>query len=198
MYNIKKAIGLAYRKIDSRHPAVMEFLRFWIIGNLVTVFQFIGMPVLKSIFSATSLININFQVLRVGLNFDGSPYYIFDYAAGALPEGGGGLAFFLAVHIVLLFSQVISFPLQRNLVFKSAGNPFYQAMWFLIAFFVITFAAGAAQGLYKRYLYNLFIHELGLEKIGEQIADVITAFLYACISFWVYFPIFKIIFIKRV
>jgi len=38
----------------------------------------------------------------LGHNFDGSAYYVFDYAAGSLASGGGGgLGYFLAVQITI-------------------------------------------------------------------------------------------------
>ena len=47
-------------------------------------------------------------------------YYVFDYAAGSISQGGGGgMAYFLAVEITLFAAQVINFFLQRNVTFKS-------------------------------------------------------------------------------
>lgn len=41
------------------------------------------MPLLKSAFALTDLVNTNFQVLQIGYNFDGSAYYVFNYAVGS-------------------------------------------------------------------------------------------------------------------
>lgn len=38
----------------------------------------------------TSLVDLNFQVLPIGSNLDGSPYYVFDYGEGLISQGGGG------------------------------------------------------------------------------------------------------------
>jgi len=193
------AFGVAnlYFTLDTKYPIIIEFFRFWMIANFVTVLQFIGMPLLKALFNSSNLINVNFQVMHVGTNLNGSPYYIFDYAAGPLTAGGGGgLAYFLAVEITLLIAQIINFPLQRKVAFKSSGNPWFQALWYLIAYVAITLLAGAAQGLYKRPLYHFLINVCNLGRTGETIADVASMASYSIISFWVFFPIFKLIFAK--
>ncbi len=85
-----------------KHPAVAQFIVFFIISNGVTVLQMIMMPAIKYAFGFTSLVNTNFQILPIGHNLDGSVYYVFDYASGAISSGGGGgLAYFLAVEITL-------------------------------------------------------------------------------------------------
>jgi hypothetical protein len=38
----------------------------------------------------TPLVDRSFQAFAVSTNADGSTFFIFDYAAGALPDGGGG------------------------------------------------------------------------------------------------------------
>lgn len=173
----------------------MEFLKFFIISNGVTVLQMILMPVFKGIFVHTGLMDINFQLWPVGREADGYTYYIFNYAAGALDAGGGGgLAYFLAVQITMAIAQVINFFLQRNVTFKSKGNVYKAAMWYVIAYIIITLSAAALQGWYKEPIYTLFIHTWNMGKKGETIADLITMIINCIISFWVYYPILKIIF----
>jgi hypothetical protein len=62
---------------------------------------------------------------------------------------------------------------------------------------VITFGAAVLQAFYKDPVYTLFMDTWGLGAGGEALADVATMLINACVSFWVFFPIFKIIF-KRV
>jgi len=153
------------------------------------------MPILKNLFEKTSLVTTNFQVFALGHNLDGSVYHIFDFEAGTIASGGGGgLAFFLAVQITLLIAQVINFFAQRNITFKSDGNPWKAALWYAIAYVAITFVASAARGLYTVPIYNLLMNTWGWGATGETIADFITMIIYAAISFWIFFPIFKLIF----
>lgn len=182
-------------KYKEKHPNIAQFLVFFMLSNGITVLQFILMPLLKSIFGQTSLVNTNFQIMQFGHNFDGSPYYVFDYAAGALSNGGGGgLAYFLAVQITIGIAQVINFFAQRNITFKSNNNIWKAAFWYVVAYILITIGAAAAQGFYKAPIYNLLMNTWGWGSAGETTADVITMLINSAISFWVFFPIFKIIF----
>ena len=152
------------------------------------------MPFFRWVFSHTSLVETSFQVLQIGSDVGGSPFYIFNYAAGALPIGGGGLAYFLAVQITLAIAQIINFFAQRNVTFKSNTNIWRAAAWYVLAYIIITFIAAALQGFYKAPIYELLIDTWGLGGTGETIADVVTMIINSALSFWVFFPIFKIIF----
>ncbi|MFC6305526.1 hypothetical protein ACFP63_18365, partial [Oerskovia jenensis] len=63
-----------------------------------------------------------------------------------------------------------------------------------VAYVVITFAAAALQGVYKAPIYELLIDTWGWGKTGETAADMVTMIINSALSFWVFFPIFKIIF----
>ncbi len=174
-----------------------QFVVFFVLSNGITVLQLALMPLIKWAFSHTSLIDTAFQIWPVGSNPDGSQYYVFDYAAGPLPGGGGGLAYFLAVQITLLIAQVINFFAQRSITFKSNSSMAKAAFWYALAYVIITVLAAAAQGWYKAPIYDLFIDTWGMGGTGETLADFVTMIINAAISFWVFFPIFKVIF-KRV
>lgn len=184
----------AWRRFAERRPGVAQFVVFFVLSNGITVLQLAMMPLIKWGFGMTSLVDTAFQVWPIGSNPDGSQYFVFDYAAGALPAGGGGLAYFLAVQITLLVAQVINFFAQRNITFKSNSSVGKAAMWYAIAYVAITILAAAAQGLYKTPIYDLFIDTWGMGGTGETLADFVTMIINAAISFWVFFPIFKVIF----
>ncbi|EXG83981.1 MULTISPECIES: hypothetical protein [Lacrimispora] len=188
-------IKAGWKAFAGNHPTLAQFLIFFLVSNGVTVLQMILMPVFRNIFGMTSLVDTNFQIWHVGSNLDGTPYYIFNYGAGALSAGGGGgLAYFLAVEITMGIAQVINFFLQRNVTFKANNSAAKAAMWYVIAYIIITIGAAALQGLYKAPVYHLFMNGLNLGGGGETIADVITMLINSAISFWVFFPIFKVIF----
>jgi len=190
-------ITRAWKRFEQSRPDAAQFAMFALISTGMTVLQLALMPILKALFNGTSLVDVNFQVMALGASGDGGQYFVFDYAAGALPDGGGGLAYFLAVQVTIGIAQVINFFLQRNVTFKSNSNPWRAAMWYFIAYVVITFLAAVAQGFYKVPVYNLFIGTWGMGASGETLADVVTMLINAGISVVVFFPIFKIIF-KRV
>lgn len=181
-----------WRDFEAKHETGAQFIVFFILSNGVTVLQLILMPVFKWMFGGTSLVDTGFQFLPIGQS-DGDIVYLFDYPAGAISSGGGGgLAYFLAVEITLLIAQVINFFAQRNVTFKSNSSVARAAFWYVIAYIVITVVAAALQVLYKDPIYDFFTTNMG--ATGETIADVITMIINSAISFWVFFPIFKVIF----
>lgn len=178
-----------------RHPELSKFIVFFVLSNGVTVLQLALMPAFRWGFETfTDLVDVSFRILPVGSDVDGGQYWMFDYAAGPLPSGGGGLAYFLAVQITLLIAQVINFFAQRSITFKSNSSIWWAAFWYAVAYIVITFIAAAAQGFYKAPIYELLISTWGWGSTGETIADVVTMIINAAISFWVFYPIFKLIF----
>ncbi|MGI6787388.1 MAG: hypothetical protein ACOX5X_02390 [Acholeplasmataceae bacterium] len=198
-YDLWFAIAQVYYFFEVRFPKLTQFFVFFMVSNGVTVLQLILMPLIKAMFNGTSIIDVNFQVGRIGNKpavMGGDPYYMFDYAAGPVQQDGtgGGLAYFLAVQITLLIAQVINFFAQRNVTFKSNSSVAKAAMWYAIAYVAITLIAAAAQGFYKAPIYNLLMDKWGWGKTGETIADVITMIINSAISFWVFFPIFRVIF----
>ncbi|WP_338025441.1 hypothetical protein [Clostridium yunnanense] len=184
-----------WTKYKTKHPGTAQFLVFFMLSNGITVLQMVLMPLFKEILGWTTLADTNFQILQVGHNFDGSAYYVFNYAAGSISSGGGGgLAYFLAVQITMAIAQIINFFAQRNITFKSKSNIWKSAFWYVVAYIVISIGAAALQGLYKAPIYNLLMNTFGMGSVGETIADFITMIINCAISFWVFFPIFKIIF----
>lgn len=181
-------------KFKAKHPTISQFVVFFVLSNGVTLLQMLLMPVFKAIFGLTSLVDVNFQILQVGKNFNGTPYFVFDYGSGAQPAGGGGLAYFLAVQITMAIAQVINFFAQRNVTFKAKNNVWFAAMWYVIAYIIITIGAAALQGLYKAPIYNLFMNIWKMGSFGGVLADFVTIIINCAISFWVFFPIFKVIF----
>lgn len=188
---------MTWKTFEQKHPSIAQFIMFFIVCNSVTILQLVIMPLLKWIFSFTNLVMVNFQVLHIGTNVNGTPYYIFDYAAGQLSAGGGGgLAYFLAVEITMAIAQVINFITQRKVTFKSTGNVWKAAGWYVLAYIVITIGAAALQGLYKAPLYHFLIGLMG-NGTGTTVADLVSMLINCTISFWVFFPIMKFIFKQK-
>ena len=187
-----QALTRWWKNFESMHPTVAQFIVFLVLSNGITVLQLVLMPAFKAVFAHTSLVDTAFQFLPVGVSH-GHTVFLFDYSAGSMSVGGGGgLAYFLAVEITLLIAQVINFFAQRNVTFKSNSSMGKAAFWYAVAYVVITIAAAALQVLYKDPIYAWAIATMG--EGGETAADVITMIINAAISFWVFFPIFKVIF----
>lgn len=187
-----QALKRWWNSFQDRHTTAAQLIVFFVLSNGITVLQVALMPVFKALFARTSLVDTAFQFLPVGVSH-GHTVYLFDYAPGALQVGGGGgLAYFLAVEITLLIAQVINLFAQRNVTFKSNSSVGKAAFWYAIAYVLITIAAAALQVLYKDPIYAWAIGAMGAG--GETFADVVTMIINAAISFWVFFPIFKVIF----
>lgn len=197
MSDLSAAPAGPWARFREKHPGTAQFLVFFLLSNGITVLQMVMMPAFKALFGMTGLVDTAFQILPVGHNFDGSVYYIFNYPAGSIASGGGGgMAYFLAVQLTLFIAQVINFFAQRSVTFKSKGSIGRAAAWYLAAYVAITLIAAALQGLYKAPIYRLFMETWAMGGAGETIADLITMVINCAVSFWVYFPILKLIFKK--
>ncbi|WP_017471339.1 hypothetical protein [Amphibacillus jilinensis] len=197
MEKIHSSSGIAnfWNNMKEKYPNSAQFFVFFMLSNGVTVLQLVLMPVFRNVFAQTALVSTNFQIWQLGTNIDGSPYYIFDFPAGPISEGGGGgLAFFLAVQISIAVAQIINFFAQRSITFKSNSSIWKAAFWYFVAYIIITIVAAIALGFYQTPVYNFFMDTLGWGSFGETVADVVTMIINSAISFWVFFPIFKIIF----
>jgi len=192
------ALVALWKRFAAAYPGIAQFLVFFMLSNGITVLQMAVMPTLKGLFELTPLIQTDFRIWPVGKNLDGSPFYIFNYPADSISSGGGGgLAYFLAVQITIALAQVINFFAQRTITFKSNSNPWKAALWYVIAYICISIGAAAAQGLYKVPIYNLLMNTWAMGAAGETLADFITMIINSTISFWVFFPIFKLIFTRK-
>jgi putative flippase GtrA len=196
--NYQKGAKGVWNRFREKHPSAAQFLVFFVLSNGITLLQLLLMPILKGIFMQTALVDIPFQIFPMGHNLDGSQYFIFNYAAGPINAAGlqGGLAYFLAVQITLAIAQMINFFAQRSVTFKYKSNIWTAAFWYVLAYIAITLVAGALQGLYKAPIYSFFMGALG-SRTGQTLADVITMVINSAISFWVFFPIFKVIFKEK-
>ena len=106
--------------------------------------------------------------------------------------GGGGLAYFLAVEITLLIAQVINFFAQRNVTFKSNSSVGEGGLLVHGRLRRHHDRRGCAPGSHKDPIYAWAISAMGAG--GETVVGRITMIINAAISFWVFFPIFKVIF----
>ena len=83
-----------------------------------------------------------------------------------------------------------------HISFKSNASVVKAAVWYFIAWVLISVGAAALQGLYKTPIYDFFMGMMG-EGAGMTVADIITMLINCVISFWVFFPIMKIIFKEK-
>ncbi len=99
---------------------------------------------------------------------------------------GGGLGNFIAFEIAVFTAQCINFPLQRNITFRSKGNPWYQAMWYFIGWVLISLFVNALVGIVTPFLTSW--------GIAKALRDLIKTFITGGISMIIFFFIFMVIF----
>ena len=98
---------------------------------------------------------------------------------------GGGVGYLIAMLVGSFLAQCINFPLQRNVTFRSKGNPWYQAMWYFIAWVVITFVVNSINCVWVAVASQL---------LPTWIYNIGTTIMMGGISMVIFFFVFKIIF----
>lgn len=99
---------------------------------------------------------------------------------------GGGLGYFLAFKIATFLAQVINFPLQRNITYRSHGNPWYQAMWYFIGWVLINLFCDAVNNLWMPFAAEVL--PVWLNSILAMIAQGGIAMVIFFFIFLVIFP----------
>ena len=112
-----------------------DLLPFFVFSMGVTIFQYLVFTIMPHILGK-GLAGTEFMWPQVDLELFGVPftwsllgYNVVRDASGAVMIGGG-LGYFISYEVGSFLAQCINFPLQRNITFKSKGNPVYQAMWY--------------------------------------------------------------------
>ena len=175
---------------------VYQVVFFFIFSNGVTIWQYLVMLFLPNLFGQ-KLASIEFIWPQIELWTwkDGTPmiFGIFNepvkYVDGVV-QIGGGLGNFIAFEIAVFTAQCINFPLQRNITFKSDGNPIIQAVWYFIGWVAISILVNAVWG----FVGPVFSH---LITDAKAITDLLKTFITGGLSMVVFFFIFKIIFPEK-
>ena len=97
---------------------------------------------------------------------------------------GGGLGNFLAFEVAVFTAQCINFPLQRNITFKSDGNPVIQAIWYFIGWVAISILVNAVWGFIGPVFEKLITDD-------SVINNLLKTFVTGGLSMFVFFFIFS-------
>ena len=199
-----------------KHPKgsklLKEFVVMFLFSNLVTIWQALVMIFLPYAFKAIWDVPfvwpalalpwkdgvgnpLNYAIFNEPVKFlmlDGSialastkeQVALFTLGLGKLQMSG--LGNFIAFEIAVFTAQCINFPLQRNITFKSKGNPWIQAIWYFIGWVGISVGVNAVWGIINPLLLWW--------DWADWIIALIKTFITGGVSMIVFFPIFKIIF----
>lgn len=126
-----------WNNFAKKHPGAAKWIRegglFIIVSNLITVFKYLMLQFLPKFFAGLPNVDFGFPGIDLTLFGETFKWNIIGYDAAH-----GGLPYFCAYMVAMVIGEVINFPIQRNVVFRSKGNIAFQIMWYFIAFCVIT------------------------------------------------------------
>lgn len=181
-------------KMFSGFPKVSKWVRegglFFLFSNLVTIVQYIIYAFLPNLLGLelagkewswpaipVTLFGVDFTWNAIGYDV------VYDTAGNVVI--GGGLGYLIAMLVGSLLAQVINFPLQRNITFRSKGNPVYQAMWYFIAWVAITFVVNSINCAWVAVAGHF---------VPTWLYNIGSTMIMGTISMVVFFFVFKIIF----
>lgn len=168
---------------------VYQVFYFIIFSEGVTIFQYLVFTFLPALFGP-ELAAIGFMWPRVPLSLFGIDFEWGIFGSPVIMENGvavigGGLGYFISWLIGTFLAQVINFPLQRNITFKSKGNPWYQAMWYFFAWIAITVVTQSINNIWM---------PIAQVYMSPAIYNILVTFITGGVSMVIFFFVFKIIF----
>lgn len=178
------AIVEKWNGFAEKHPELSKWVRegglFVIVSNLITVFKYIILTFLPRIFAGLGTAAFGFPGINLtilGITF---PWYIIGYGSEQ-----GGIAYFTAYMVAMVIGEVVNFPIQRNVVFRSKGNIGFQALMYLLAFCVITCIVNSINCIWVAVAGHF---------VSDFIYNIVTVVLNGGISMVIFFFVNKIIF----
>ncbi len=180
---------------SDRHPKLAkglhQFFFFFVFSQGVTIIQYLGFTFLPAVFGIR-LAGMEFMWPKMPMYQIGGVqqywsivgYDIVRNKAGEVVLGGG-LGFFLAAEASMLVAQLINFPLQRNIAFRSHGNPWWQAMWYFVGWILVSLFVNAINSLWL---------PIGAAYLAPAVYNILYTVSMGGISMVIFFFIFLIIF----
>ena len=173
-----------WQNFADKHPGASKWVRegglFVIVSNLITVFKYLMLMFLPLAFAGLPNIDFGFPGIDITLFGETFKWNIIGYDAAH-----GGLPYFCAYMVAMVIGECINFPIQRTFVFRSKGNIWYQAFWYLIAFCIVTCIVNSINCIWVA-VAGMFVPDW-LYNIG-------TTVLNGGVSMVVFFFVNKIIF----
>ena len=165
---------------------IYQIFYFLVFSMGVTIFQYLVftfMPhLLGKELAATEFMWPQIPMELFGVKFTWSLLGYEVLAGGAI---GGGLGYFISYETGSFLAQCINFPLQRNITFKSKGNPVYQAIWYFIAWIVISLICNGFNNLWM---------PIAAKYVAPAVYNILVTFVTGGVSMIIFFFVFKIIF----
>ena len=179
-----KTLKTLWLGFANKHPKLSQWVRegglFIIVSNLITLFKYLILTFLPFAFAFMG--NRDFGFPGIDLTIMGTQFkwYIIGYGAEQ-----GGLAYFTAYMISMVIGEIINFFIQRKWVFRSNGNIWYQGLWYLLAFCLVTCVVNSINCIWVAVAGNF---------VPGWVYNIGTTVLNGGVSMVVFFIVNKIVF----
>ena len=183
-----------WNSFEDKHPKLSKWIYqifyFFVFSMMVTIFQYLIFTFMPGLLgkglAGTEFMWPQVPLKMFGVEFTWSllGYQVLRDSAGAVLIGGG-LGYFISYETGSFLAQCINFPLQRNITFKSHGNPWYQAVWYLAAWIVISLICNGFNNLWM---------PIASEYVPPAIYNLLVTFITGGVSMIIFFFVFKVIF----
>lgn len=194
MKGVSEKIKSWWERFQKKRPRLAKWVYqigcFFGFSMGVTVFQYLVFTFMPGILG-TRLAGIEFMYPQIpmkifGVEFTWSliGYNVLTDAVGAV-KTGGGLGYLISYETGSFLAQCINFPLQRNITFKSKGNPWYQALWYFLAWVVISLVCNGFNNLWM---------PVAAAYVPPAVYNLLVTFVTGGVSMGIFFFVFKIIF----
>lgn len=197
MSKIKQQWMDRWEQFSTKYPRLSKWAYqifcFFVFSMGVTIFQYLVftfMPGLLGIgLAGTEFMWPQREMTLFGVTFTWSlvGYNVLRDAGGAVVIGGG-LGYFISYEVGSFLAQCINFPLQRNITFKSDGNPVWQAMWYFIAWIAISLICNGFNNLWM---------PIASVYVPPAVYNLLVTFITGGVSMVIFFFVFKIIFPEK-
>lgn len=169
----------AWATFATNHPSAAKWVRegglFVIVSNLITVFKYLLLQFLPAAFQGLPMVDFGWPGIPVTLFGETFKWNILGYDVAH-----GGLPYFCAYMVAMAVGEIINFPLQRNVVFRSKGKLGYQIMWYCVAFFIITCIVNSINCMWVAVAGKFvpdFIYNIGTTVLNGGVSMVIFFFV---------------------
>ncbi len=183
-----------WKRFEKEHPKLAKWIYqifyFVVFSMGVTIFQYLVFTFLPGVLgiglAGTEFMWPQVPMKLFGVEFTWSllGYNVLHNAAGAAVIGGG-LGYFISYELGSFLAQCINFPLQRNITFKSHGNPAYQAVWYFVAWIVISLICNGFNNLWM---------PIASAYVAPAVYNLLVTVITGGVSMVIFFFVFKIIF----
>lgn len=171
-------LGVWYGFCDKKpkFSALVYKVFFFVVFSMgVTVWQFLIMAIVPEFLPKTDAVGWPMIPLEAA---GGKNFIIFGDEQG--------WATFICFEIAVFTAQCINFPLQRNITYRSHGNPWFQAMWYFIGWVLVSVATNALWGVCNAFL----LYWGSPDIVNGLLKTVLTGGVSMVIFFFIFLVIF--------